>query len=126
MTGTNKENGLIEIVAANIRRLRSISKVSAIDLAHAIGVSPSTVSDWENMKTMPRVGAVEQMSAFFNVPKSVILTDPSDVRDVKYDLVDINALLSTPVKLCYKSRLLSDKDKVTLHKITEAIFGESE
>jgi transcriptional regulator with XRE-family HTH domain len=62
-------------IGDKIKALRAKKDISQQDLAKAIGVSDQAISAWENNKKVPRMGSVEKLSAFFNVPKSFLIED---------------------------------------------------
>lgn len=70
-----------EIFAENLKKLRSSRGEGSVDLAEAIGVAQSTISDWENAKKMPRAGAIEKISEHYNVNKTDLLIDKAIVRE---------------------------------------------
>ena len=55
------------IFGENLKRLRNKRQVTSVDLASILGVSQSTISDWENGKKMPRAGAIEKLSDYFKI-----------------------------------------------------------
>lgn len=63
------------LIGDKIRELRAKKDISQQDLAKAIGVSDQAVSAWENNKKQPRMGAVEKLATYFNVPKSYLIED---------------------------------------------------
>ena len=63
------------LIGDKIRELRAKKDISQQDLAKVIGVSDQAVSAWENNKKKPRMGAVEKLAAYFNVPKSYLIED---------------------------------------------------
>lgn len=66
---------LKDIIAHNLERLRKLNNKSMSEIAEAIGVSQSTVSDWENGKKMPRSGSIQKLADYFGVPKTDLLMD---------------------------------------------------
>ncbi len=67
-------------IGQNIRRLREEHGLSQSQLGQIAGVTDKAVSTWEIDSKVPRMGAVQKMADFFNVPKSAILDDaPSSV-----------------------------------------------
>lgn len=111
-------------VAGNIKRLRHNKKLSAAGLADQIGVSQSTVSDWECGKKMPRAAAIEKLAAFFGVNKSDLLYDPSDARDVgAHDLLDLEQLLTSQARLVFAGRILAPEEKALAFRILRAALG---
>lgn len=61
------------IIADNIKRLRKLKNETAVELAESLGVSQSTISEWENGNKMPRAGAIEKLAQHYNVNKTDIL-----------------------------------------------------
>jgi DNA-binding XRE family transcriptional regulator len=62
-------------IGDKIKALRAKKDISQQDLAKEIGVSDQAISAWENNKKVPRMGSVEKLAAFFNVPKSYLIED---------------------------------------------------
>ena len=58
-----------QIMAENIKYFMKKKGVSRKELSGAISVPYTTVSDWINGKTYPRIDKIELMSNFFNVEK---------------------------------------------------------
>ena len=77
---------LKDIIVSNIRSLRGVHNETSTSLAKTLGVSQSTVSDWENGKKMPRAEAIEKMANHWNINKSQILTKKKKTS-VKADLI---------------------------------------
>lgn len=66
---------LKDIFSNNLQRLRHLKNISMTELAEVIGVSQSTISDWENGKKMPRSGSIQKIADYFGVPKTELLLD---------------------------------------------------
>lgn len=62
-------------IGDKIKALRAKKDISQQDLAKAIGVSDQAISAWENNKKVPRMGSVEKLANYFNVPKSFLIED---------------------------------------------------
>lgn len=65
-------------IGENIKRLRESRGLTQAQLGDAVGVSDKAVSTWESGKREPRMGVVEKLAVFFNVPKSVLLFGDGD------------------------------------------------
>ena len=65
-------------IASNIKRLRTQAQLSQAELGKIAGVTDKAVSTWEAGVKTPRMGAVEKMATYFDVPKSAILDDEYD------------------------------------------------
>ncbi len=62
-------------IARNIRRLREIFDLTQADLAEVAGVTKNAVSQWENGRAEPRMGAIERMAACYGLKKSYLIED---------------------------------------------------
>lgn len=62
-------------IGDKIKALRAKKDISQQDLAKVIGVSDQAISAWENNKKIPRMGSVEKLANYFNVPKSFLIED---------------------------------------------------
>ncbi|CAM3746357.1 XRE family transcriptional regulator [Cohnella lubricantis] len=69
------ETDVKAIFSANFKRLRVEKKMEQKDVADALGVSSSIVSDWEKGNKMPRAGALQKISVLFNVPQHELLIE---------------------------------------------------
>lgn len=69
------DNELNSIFSQNLKRLRKEKKILQKDLAKILGVSNSIVSDWEKGIKMPRAGAIQKLSDYFGIPKSLLFEE---------------------------------------------------
>jgi transcriptional regulator with XRE-family HTH domain len=58
------------IIAANIRANLRERHISQKDFAAAIGIAPSTLTDYLKLRTLPSHGVVQKMADFFGIEKS--------------------------------------------------------
>lgn len=63
------------MIGDNIKKLREEHGLSQRDLAEIAGVTDKAVSTWELGKKNPRMGAIEKIANYFNIPKSRIIDD---------------------------------------------------
>ncbi|WP_225047449.1 LexA family transcriptional regulator [Lacticaseibacillus kribbianus] len=61
------------IFGKNLTEMMNQRKMSVTDLASALGFSTSTVWDWANGKTYPRIDKIEMMANYFGVKKSALV-----------------------------------------------------
>lgn len=74
-------------VAGNIKRFREDMGLTQGDLADKLGVARSTVTQWENGWSSPRMGMVQKLAGVFRVTTSDIVADnetPTD-SDPEFD-----------------------------------------
>lgn len=62
-------------VGESIRKLRESHDMTQEQLGEVAGVSSMAVSQWENGRAVPRMGSIQRMADYFNVPKSTIMGD---------------------------------------------------
>lgn len=62
-------------VSANIRRLRVSANLTQGQLAEKLDVARSTVTQWENGWSSPRMGMIQKLASFFGVSTADIVTD---------------------------------------------------
>ncbi|HIS39919.1 MAG TPA: helix-turn-helix domain-containing protein [Candidatus Aphodovivens avistercoris] len=62
-------------IAHNIKKLREIFDLTQADLAEVAGVTKNAVSQWENGRAEPRMGAIERMAACYGLRKSYLIED---------------------------------------------------
>ncbi|MEY8437955.1 helix-turn-helix domain-containing protein [Anaerotruncus colihominis] len=74
-----------DIFASNLRRCMVSAKKEQIDIAKALGVTSSTVSDWANAKKYPRVDKMQALADYLGVLLS-------DLREEKPTIVSDDEL----------------------------------
>lgn len=73
-------------VAANIKHYREELGLTQGDLADKLGVARSTVTQWENGWSSPRMGMVQKLAGVFRVSTSEIVADePTATNDTDPD-----------------------------------------
>ena len=82
-------------VAESIKKLRESRDMTQEQLGAIAGVSAMAVSQWENGRAVPRMGSIQKMADYFNVPKSTIMGDEeqldrrASLTPLEQELVDI-------------------------------------
>ena len=73
-----------EIFVNNLHRLMSDRRISQMDIATAMKITPSTVSDWYLGKKYPRVDTMQRLADLLEVPMSSLTLHVSDfqVREI--------------------------------------------
>lgn len=54
-------------IAETIKKLREIHNLNQDELGEKLGISGKTVSSWENKRSQPRMGKIQNMADIFNV-----------------------------------------------------------
>lgn len=70
-------------VGENIKRLREEHGMTQESFGKIADVSSMAVSQWENDRAVPRMGAIQRLSDYFEIPKSQII-DASDMFSGNY------------------------------------------
>lgn len=68
-----KENRAI--MGKNIRRLLIEKDITRQELSDRLGISYSTLTDWINGNTYPRIDSIERLANFFGVNKSDLVEE---------------------------------------------------
>lgn len=66
-------------IGKNIKKYRDLNNETSLELSEIIGVSRSTISEWENGNKMPRAGSIEKLSQHWKIPKSKILNEQTPI-----------------------------------------------
>ena len=82
------------VFGKNLEKFRQLKNVSMVELAERIGVSQSTVSDWENGKKMPRSGSIQKLADFFGVQKTDLLTENDELAS---NLMRVTEFIDIPI-----------------------------
>lgn len=64
-----------ETMSKNIRLQMDLHEVSRKELCDAIGVKYTTLTDWINGNTYPRIDKIELMANYFGISKSDLIED---------------------------------------------------
>ena len=70
-------------IGKNIKRLRSKYGLTQEELGAIADVSSMAVSQWENDRAVPRMGAVQAIADHFKISKSEIIDDEKDNHKLK-------------------------------------------
>lgn len=63
------------VISKRIQQVLDKHDMTQSDLAKILDVSESTVGKWILMKSIPRMGIIQKLSDYFNVPKSYFLEE---------------------------------------------------
>lgn len=66
-------------IGLNIRRLRESHGLTQEEFGKIANVSSMAVSQWENGRAVPRMGAVQAIADYFNISKGEILDEPGQM-----------------------------------------------
>lgn len=70
-----------EIMAKNINKYMKINNMSRKDLSKKLNVGYTTVTDWVNAVTYPRIDKIEMMSNLWGIEKSDLVENNSNINE---------------------------------------------
>lgn len=82
-----------QIIASNIKKYVSLNNITQKELADAIKISPSTMSDYMNLRSNPSYGVIQKIADYFGILKSDIDTTFKD--PIKDDILSVYEKLDT-------------------------------
>lgn len=65
----------MSVISDNLKHLRMSHGMTQAEFAKIAGVSDKAVSTWENGLKMPRMGCIQKIADYFNIPTSQIIED---------------------------------------------------
>lgn len=101
MTIENKD-----ILAKNLRKYINMSGKDRKEIARALGLPYSTLTEWVNANKYPRIDNIEKMAAYFGVSKSDL------IEDFEQKQKDNDAMADIIVKIRTNKDLLEVVNKV--------------
>lgn len=95
-----------EIFASNLKQKIDQTGMTVKDFAKQLGFKYSTVLDWVNAKTYPRIDKIERIARYFGIDKSELietnytgLTQEDAPKKKMYDLADEEPLSYNGIEL---------------------------
>ena len=86
-------------IAENIKRIRAAAGMTQEEFGRLAGVSSMAVSQWENGRAVPRMGAVEKISAALRIAKSEIIEDDTGLAAKEHGRLVVNGMPMAKVPL---------------------------
>lgn len=71
-----------ETFARNLKRLMEQNDISRIQLCGALGLKYTTLTDWLNAKTYPRIDAIQLLANYFKVSKADLVEELNPQQEV--------------------------------------------
>lgn len=95
-----------DILASNLKKYIAMSGKDRKEIAKALGLPYSTLTDWVNANKYPRIDNIEKMASFFGVSKSDL------IEDFKQKQKDNDVLADIIVKIRMNKDLMEVVNKV--------------
>lgn len=70
-----------EIFAKNLKRYLNTKGLTAKDLATVLEIPYTTVANWIQGNSYPRIDKIEMMANYFGISKSYLVEDPANIRE---------------------------------------------
>lgn len=96
MNMKTKDLGNKEIMSANIKRHLNKKKINVKDFANIMNFKYTTVLDWVNAKTYPRIDKIELMARYFGVNKSDLVEEYVETSSTLSEINRISSKLEEP------------------------------
>lgn len=112
-----------QIIAINLQKYMEINGKDRNDISKALDVPYTTVSDWVNGKTYPRIDKIEMLAQLFNVKKADLVEEKPNETDAVYYLNNETAEIAQEIyqqdkvvfdayRSAYKDRLIAYAQKL--------------
>lgn len=113
-----------QIIATNIKRYIKENKITQKELAESIGISPSTMSDYMNLRSNPSHGVIQKIADFFGILKSDIDTTYKESNDISTIYNQLNA---DRQKIVYTvaEKQLEEQNKVVQFKRSDIVVDNT-
>lgn len=108
---TSEAQAIMDLFSMRLQLLLDRNQITQAELSNVLGVSPSTVNKWLFKKSVPRMGVIEKLSAYFGVPKSYFLENDADIEKQRYYLDPETARLAQELKDNPNYRVLMDASR---------------
>ena len=86
----------MQIIAENITYYRKQKGVTQKELAKQIGLTPSTMSDYMNLRSAPSFGVIQKLADYFEIKKSDIDTTFKDEDAATPKILELDRKLHEP------------------------------
>lgn len=108
-----------EIMAKNIQKLMHTNGIDRKKLADDLNISYTTISDWVNGKTYPRIDKIELLANYFKVTKSQLVESGNSLS--KDDSKDLDKMLDSAMS--FNGKPMSENDREVIRAYLEGKFG---
>ena len=115
-------------LAINLRALLIDRGINETTLAANVGASNATVSDWLYARKMPRADTIDAIISYLETTPDNLFSwrnavDRAEVPDER-EIVNLEGLLNTPVRVAFGDTLLTDEEKKRLLSVVSALFED--
>lgn len=83
-------------ISKNLKKYMEEKDINNKELAKILNVSESTVGKWLLKKSVPRMGIIEQISNYFNIEKSDLIEDKTDLSNIP-GVIPVKKIIKIPI-----------------------------
>lgn len=112
-----------KIIANNIRKYLKEANMSQKELANLIKISPSTLSDYLNLRSNPSHGVIQRISDVFGIMKSDIDTTYKEFNDITEIYSKLTSTRQRRVLNYANKQLLEQNNNVTALHEEVCVYG---
>ncbi|MDO4308377.1 MAG: helix-turn-helix transcriptional regulator [Eubacteriales bacterium] len=110
------------IFSKNLSYFLSLNGMQQKDLANALKVQPSTVTNWIKQTSMPQVSTIQKIADYFKIGKSDLVDEKFDSADT---VLDARILSDTEtIEMIRKFYALSVNDRAAIKLIIESLYDK--
>ncbi|EKF50456.1 helix-turn-helix domain-containing protein [Lactococcus garvieae] len=128
-----KDLGNKEIMSENIKRHLNNKRLNVKEFSEIMGFKYTTVLDWVNAKTYPRIDKIELMARYFGIDKSDLVEEYSEATSTLSEINKISEQLDEERQEVVLNTAKEQRDEqeaerkakepIPLHMDDEAIYG---
>ncbi len=128
-----KDLGNKEIMSKNIKRHLNNKRLNVKEFSEIMGFKYTTVLDWVNAKTYPRIDKIELMARYFGIDKSDLVEEYSETTSTLSEINKISSELDEERQEVVLTTAKEQRDEqeaerkakepIPLHMDDEAIYG---
>ena len=115
-----------DVFARNLRHYMEREGLNQKEIAEIAGVSAPTVNDWIKAKKYPRIDKIEKLAKRFDILKSDLIEDKSDMQKKNDTISDIVLRMTTDEEFLGAVTLLNNLDDTKLGSIMQMLRAFSE
>ena len=104
-----------EVMAKNIRKQLESRGLNVKDFAARMDFKYSTVLDWVNAKTYPRIDKIELMANYFGIEKADLIEENNQLHTTSEESIDLSNLREKVVM--FDGKPLSEDDVKKIEQI---------
>lgn len=115
--------GNLMVMAENIQYYLDKKGINSVKLAEDLGINYTTIRNWIQGRSYPRIDKIEMMANYFGIEKSDLVERKTDKINSKNDPIDLSELANTDDDAVWDKlvssggRPLTEKDKAMIRLV---------